>query len=80
MPKTTTKASRQLPLDALDELKRCRDVAKSPGFGDYNKYMRGVANGLALAVSIIEGTEPEFMPAPNAPSEAKLAALTEGND
>lgn len=73
---TAKQTTRQLPLDRTDELRRCIAVAKSPGYGDYNKYMRGVANGLILALSIIEGTEPEFMTAPNEPSAAKLAALT----
>lgn len=72
---TKTKTSRQLP---LDELKRCRDIAMSPGNADYNKYMRGIANGLILAVAIMEDKEPDFIPAPNEPSAAKQAALIEG--
>lgn len=67
--------NRTTKVDALDDLKRLRDIAMLPKNAGYNKYMRGIANGLILAVATIEGNDAELIAAPNEPSAAKQAAL-----
>jgi len=37
-------------------------VQSSPGNGDVDHYMRGMANGLIVAQSVVTNTEPEFLP------------------
>lgn len=39
-------------------------VAKAPGNGNYDPYMRGMANGLILAQSILSGITPDYLPTP----------------
>ena len=53
-------------LAPLDQLRECSKIASSPGNWDYSPYMRGMANGLVLAVSIMEGAghEPAYLDAP----------------
>lgn len=48
----------------LDKLKEIRDVQCSDGNWNYDAYMHGLANGLIMAVAIMEGKEPEFLTAP----------------
>ncbi len=45
----------------LDELRDCTELAKSRGNADANDYMRGMANGLILALATMEGKDPEYL-------------------
>lgn len=45
----------------LKDLKNICDIQCSEGNFDVNEYMRGMANGLILAVSIFEGTDPKYI-------------------
>lgn len=51
--------SQKIP--AIRDLERITDLARSPGNADYCEYMRGMANGLTLALSIMNGTEPQYI-------------------
>lgn len=53
-------------LTPLEKLKNCSAIASSPGNWDYSPYLHGMANGLALAVSIMEdaGHEPAYLNRP----------------
>lgn len=51
-----------------NKIKKLKEITKtqcSKGNYDFDPYMHGMANGLILALSIIENTEPEYMEAPN---------------
>lgn len=45
----------------LDSLKNVVEIQKGRGTCDISPYMHGMANGLILALSIMEDTEPEFI-------------------
>lgn len=45
----------------LEQLDNCTAIAISPGNGDVNDYLRGMANGLLLAQSIFKGGEPKYI-------------------
>ena len=45
-------------------LKNVIDIQCSPGNYDHNPYNHGMANGLILAMSIIEGKTPEYIQTP----------------
>lgn len=47
------------------QLDECTNTACSKGNYDVNEYMRGMANGLILARAIMNGEEPEYIPAPD---------------
>lgn len=47
----------------IDKLKRITSVALTPGNFDYNEYMCGMANGLILALSVMEDKDPVFIDA-----------------
>lgn len=49
----------------LASLKNCRDIQRAPGTVDVSEYMRGMANGLILAVSVMEGGDPDYVDAPS---------------
>lgn len=67
-------------LDALriDKIRNCRDIQITDGNWDYCEYMRGMANGLILAMAIIEDKRPEYKDVPPAGyrSEDDLNAST----
>jgi hypothetical protein len=58
----------------IGKLREITEVAKSPGNADYDPYLHGMANGLILAVSIMENPtmdspidvrcDPKFISAP----------------
>jgi len=50
--------------DKLKELKNMRDIQCSKGNFDQSEYMRGLANGLILAVAITESKEPNYFDKP----------------
>ena len=50
--------------DKLAKLKSVLEVQCSDGVYKYDPYMHGMANGLILAQSIMEDTEPIFLEAP----------------
>ena len=45
----------------MGELKRLTDIQCSKGNYDYDRYMHGMANGMILAVSIMDKTTPQFI-------------------
>jgi hypothetical protein len=45
---------------SLDSLRDVRDIQGNDGNWNYDEYMRGMFNGLELAVSIFEGKDPQF--------------------
>jgi hypothetical protein len=47
-------------LSRIENLKSCKLVQCSEGNYNYDEYMFGMANGLILALSIMEGKIPEF--------------------
>ena len=50
-----------------DRLEKLREIVKtqcSEGNWNYDGYMHGMANGLLLALAILEDEEPEFLEAP----------------
>lgn len=60
-------AMERLNHDAAEDERHIDEVtaiAVSPGNSGANEYMRGMANGLILAQSIIKGNEPEYIDAP----------------
>lgn len=44
----------------IEELKKIIETQGMDGNWNYDNYMTGMYNGLVLAISIIEGTEPIF--------------------
>ena len=48
----------------VENLKDITKIQCSPGNYDCDEYMRGMANGLILAVSIMEESKPKYFPAP----------------
>lgn len=63
-----------LELNQLKErVEKVRDMLKiqcTDGNWDFSAYMRGLANGLIMAVAVLDGTEPEFKEA--IPGELRL--------
>lgn len=45
----------------IEEVKDVHQIQMSPGNGEYDEYMTGMANGLELAVSILENREPKYV-------------------
>lgn len=51
----------------MKEIEQLRDLTKiqcAHGNWNYDPYMHGMANGMILALSIMEGTEPKYLDAP----------------
>lgn len=44
----------------LEKLRDIKTIQCNSGNWDYSDYMRGMANGLILALAIMEDTEPDF--------------------
>ncbi len=51
---------KMITMKRVDKLKELRDVQCSDGNWNLTEYMRGLANGLILAVSIFDEQEPKF--------------------
>lgn len=49
---------------ALERIKDCRDIQGQDGNWNYDPYMRGLYNGLELALSIEEDRSPEYKEQP----------------
>jgi N-acetyl-gamma-glutamylphosphate reductase len=47
--------------DRLTILKNIVDIQSAPGTCDFSPYMHGMANGLILALSCMENTDPDFI-------------------
>ena len=58
MPKAKT------PEEKLHSLRNLRDIQGSEGNWDQGEYMRGMYNGMELAVAILEDREPDYKDAP----------------
>lgn len=55
-------------IDAVLKLKELRDIQGKKGNYDYDEYMRGLYNGLELALSLMEGErEPQYKNQPEPP-------------
>ena len=48
----------------LARLKELAKLASVKGSSDFDGYLRGMANGLILAVAVIEGADPEYLEHP----------------
>lgn len=59
-------------ISALDKVTK---VASDPGNAHADPYMHGMANGLILARSIMNGTEPEFIEWPETPLQQLSDAI-----
>ena len=46
--------------ERVEDLKSITKVQCAEGNFDHGEYMRGLANGLILALSVMEGSEPVF--------------------
>ena len=46
--------------ERLYHLRNCRDISGTEGTWNHDEYMRGMFNGLELAVSCMENREPQF--------------------
>jgi hypothetical protein len=60
--KTTGESA--VPLDKIVMLQNVTTTQCSDGNWNYDSYMHGLANGLIVALAIIEGREPNFLNAP----------------
>jgi len=49
----------------IDKLRELVGVQTADGNWNYDAYMHGMANGMILALSIMEGLEPQFLNAPD---------------
>lgn len=49
----------------LSDLDNCTETQSRPGNWNYSPYMRGLANGLILAQSIMKGIEPIYFEEPD---------------
>lgn len=49
----------------ISDLKNVCEIQCRKGTYDYDEYMRGMANGLILAVAIMEDTSPVYFEAPD---------------
>ncbi|RKY08521.1 MAG: hypothetical protein DRP56_03970 [Planctomycetota bacterium] len=69
----------------IEDLKKCVKTSCQSGNYDCNPYMHGMANGMILALAILEGKEPAYLDAPakwlDADENIKAAApeLSEGH-
>jgi hypothetical protein len=54
-------------LEKVGKLRELLAIQCAPGTIDQGEYMRGMANGLAVALSVFTGQEPDFAPAPARP-------------
>ena len=48
----------------MSDLKNLVDVQCSHGNWDYDPYMHGMANGMILSLSVMDGKEPQFLESP----------------
>ena len=48
----------------LDELNKLLDIQLTDGTWNYDPYMQGMANGMLMAKSLLDGKEPVFKDAP----------------
>ena len=48
----------------IEDLKKCVKTSCQSGNYDCNPYMHGMANGMILALAILEGKEPAYLDAP----------------
>lgn len=61
--------------ERIKKLKEVSDVQSMDGNWDFSRYMLGLANGLILAVSIMEDTEPEFLDEPDEFLDSKMGNI-----
>lgn len=54
----------------IEELRNLVAIQGTDGNWNYDHYMRGMFNGMELALSVLEGREPQYRDAPEAAAEA----------
>jgi len=69
----------------LANLKDCVAIQCFDGNWNYDRYMHGMANGLILALAVMEGCEPKYLEAPeqwlkDVETDSDLAVVSEGTD
>lgn len=64
--------------ERLKDLKEICEVQSQPGNSDSSEYMRGLANGLLIAVAIMEGQEPELIAFPEEVELEQVPAVVNG--
>ena len=62
----------------MHDLKAVTDAASSRGNADANDYLHGMANGLILALAIVEGKQPEYVM--RRPGEVAFQPIKNGAD
>lgn len=50
--------------EKIDVIKMLKEIQEQSGTYDYNEYMFGFANGLILALAIMENKYPQFLEKP----------------
>jgi hypothetical protein len=50
--------------DNLEKLRELTVIQRSNGNYDFDPYMHGMANGMELALALMEGREPDYLSAP----------------
>ena len=66
----------------VETLKEMTAVQCNDGNWNYDAYMHGMANGMIFALSLFEGSQPEFLPPPetwvkDTPNNEKPVCVTE---
>jgi hypothetical protein len=61
-------------------LEKQLEIAKSPGNGDANRYMRGMANGLICAMATMLDEEPQYLTGPTLDENDKQPGLSITDD
>lgn len=59
---------------AIAKLTKLSAVQSKPGIYDYNSYSYGLANGVILALSILEDVDPIYLPHPKTWHEDEISA------
>ena len=52
-------------MSKLDKLKELTKIQCSDGNWNYDPYMQGLANGMILAVAVMEGKTPKYLEMPD---------------
>ena len=69
--------------ELLQRIRKVKDICKIQSYNgnwDYDEYMRGLANGLILAVAILNEEEPKFFPSLNQVSSLETNKLTPSHE
>jgi hypothetical protein len=66
--------------EKVAKLRELLAIQRTPGTVDAGEYMRGMANGLAVALSVFDGIEPQFVEAPATTHQQRVIAEKEELD